>query len=122
MLLTALTTPLKQQGAARGYELRRCCGRGESTTPRPSPAAAAADSRIDEGRANEGGEGAKDSHAIPPAHVGAVPTPAPCATVRAISPPCPFIRPICPVQAAGSKRGREGDEADMSTEDDLKLL
>jgi hypothetical protein len=39
--------------------------------------------------------------------------------VRAISPPCPFIRPV---QAAGSKRGREEDEADMSTEDDLEVV
>jgi hypothetical protein len=39
--------------------------------------------------------------------------------VRAISPPCPFIRPV---QAAGSKRGREEDEADMSTEDDLQVV
>jgi hypothetical protein len=39
--------------------------------------------------------------------------------VRAISPPCPFIRPL---QAAGSKRGREEDEADMSTEDDLQVV
>ena len=34
-----------------------------------------------------------------------------------------MIRPICPVhwQATGSKRGREGDEAD-STEDDLEVV
>ena len=32
-----------------------------------------------------------------------------------------MILPICPVQATGSKRGREGDEAD-STEDDLEVV
>ncbi len=85
----------------------------------PPPAAAAAGSHIDEG--GEGGEAAKGSHANPPASVDAVPTPAPCATVRAISLPCPFIRPV---QAAGTKRGREGDEADMSTteDDDLEVI
>jgi hypothetical protein len=31
-------------------------------------------------------------------------------------------RPICPVQTAGSKRGHEGGEADMSTEDDLEVV
>jgi len=43
--------------------------------PRQTPAAAAAGSRIYEGRtrADEGGEGAKGSHAIPPARVDAVP-------------------------------------------------
>ncbi len=90
--------------------------------PSPLVGAAAAGSRIDEGRANEGCEGAKGSHAIQPALVDSVPTPAPCSTVRAISPPCPFIRPIRPVQAAGSKQGHEADEADMSTEDDLEVV
>ena len=46
-------------------------------------------------------------------------SPRPCTTVRASSPSCPFIRPV---QAAGSKRGREEDEADMSTEDDLEVV
>jgi hypothetical protein len=32
-----------------------------------------------------------------------------------------MILPICPVQATGSKRGREGDEAD-STEDDVEVV
>ena len=32
-----------------------------------------------------------------------------------------MIRPICSVQATGSKRGQEGDEAD-STEDDLEVV
>ena len=32
-----------------------------------------------------------------------------------------MILPICPVQATGSKRGREGDEAD-TTEDDLEVV
>jgi hypothetical protein len=32
-----------------------------------------------------------------------------------------MIRPICPVQATGSKRGQERDEAN-STEDDLEVV
>ena len=32
-----------------------------------------------------------------------------------------MILPICPVQGTGSKRGREGDEAD-STEDDVEVV
>ena len=120
MLLTALTLPLLPQGAARAA--------AEATAQPPAPRwqlpppARASSLRIEEGRAEEGGEGDKGSHAIPPARVDAVPTPAPCATVRSISPPCTFIRPICPVQATGSKRGDEGDKADMSTEDDLEVV
>ena len=33
-----------------------------------------------------------------------------------------MIRPICPVQATGSKREHEGDEANLSTEDELEVV
>ncbi len=33
-----------------------------------------------------------------------------------------MIRPICPVQATGSKRGHEEDEANMSIEDELEVV
>ena len=32
-----------------------------------------------------------------------------------------MIRQICPVQATGSKRGHEGDEANLFTEDELEV-
>ncbi len=104
---------------------RRCYRRMRERQRRkhnPSPPAGAA---VDGSNQAEGGPWQKGSHAIPPARVDAVPTPEPCATVRAISQPRPFIRHV---QAAGpqavhsnGKRWREGDEADLSTADDLDV-
>jgi hypothetical protein len=105
MLLTALTPQLLPQGAARA----EAEAKAQPLAPRRQlpPRARAS---------------------IKAARMKAVKEPKVCTRrrcpdpVNSISPLCPFIRPIRLVQAAGSKRGREGDEEDMSTEDNLEVV
>ena len=123
MLLTALTPPLLQQGARAAAEAQ-----AQPLAPRQTIAARASRKPA---RApikapikvvkEPNWRVILDKAVRDRARHFATLSPRPCATVRAIPPSCPF-QVIRPVQAARSKRGRAGDAADMSTEDELEVV